>query len=219
MASPPACNFRRRIIADLARTFLLPPLIISVSARLLHLRFGWWSLPVYLLSILLAATARVQWIQLVQRREAEQLGARAIPCVVGKWPGNIDVMLRVKKAFASSYIYNPYVELFEEHQSTTLNTRFLWMDNVSILSVSLHGYVVRYTHLVQHRSSPWTKNIPNTSSRQASIISGAGPLNESGCKPSSHFGIHMSSRSCRENFLGDGIFNRDDQACIRFDSL
>lgn len=130
-----ACNFRRRIIIDIFRAIVLPPLTLSLLARLLHLRFGYWSLPAYLLSILLAAIAKVQHTQLVQRREAEQLGARPIPCVVGKWPGNIDVMLRMRKAFASSYIYNPYLELFEEYQCTTLNTRFLWMDNVSVMSL------------------------------------------------------------------------------------
>lgn len=147
--SPEGSNFRRRIIKDIFRAIVLPPLILSFLARLLHVRFGWWSLPAYPLSILLAAIARVQYTQLVQRREAEQLGARRIPCVVGKWPGNIDVMLRMKKAFASNYIFSPYMELFEEYQCTTLNTRFLWMDNVSV--VSPHEYVLRYIRLVQRR--------------------------------------------------------------------
>lgn len=125
-------NFRRRIIIDIVRTAVLPPLALSGLAHLLRVRLGCWSLPVYLLSIILAAIARVQCSELVQRREAAQLGARLIPRVVGKWPGNIDVMLRLRKSFASSYIYNPYLELFDEYQCTTLNTRFLWMDNVSI---------------------------------------------------------------------------------------
>lgn len=130
--SPEGINFRRRIIKDIFGATVLPPLILSALAHLFRIRLGWLSSPAYLLSILLAAIVRVQYTQLVQRREAKQLGARLIPRVVGKWPGNIDVMLKMRKSFASSYIYNPYLELFEEHQCTTLNTRFLWMDNVSI---------------------------------------------------------------------------------------
>lgn len=126
-------NFRLRIIKDIFRLVVLPPLTLSTLAHILHVQLRWWSLPAYPLSILLAAIVRVQCTQLFQRREAKQLGARHIPCVVGKWPGNIDVMFRVRKAFASSYLYNPYLELFEEYQCTTLNTRFLWMDNVSSL--------------------------------------------------------------------------------------
>lgn len=126
-----SCNPRLRIASDIARLVALPPLVLSAVAHLLRIRLGWWSLPAYLASIVLAAIARVQYTQLVQQREATQLGARLIPRVVGKWPGNIDVMLRMRKAFSSSYIYTPYLELFEEYQCTTLNTRFLWMDNVS----------------------------------------------------------------------------------------
>jgi hypothetical protein len=144
--SPEGISFRRRIIKDIFCAIVLPPLITSALAHLFRVRL---SLPAYLLSILLTAIARVQYTQLVQRREAKQLGARLIPRVVGKWPGNIDVMLKTRKSFASSYIYNPYLELFEEYQCTTLNTRFLWMDNVSI--VSPHGCGVWYIHLVQHR--------------------------------------------------------------------
>ena len=147
--SPEGINFRRRIIKDIFCAIVLPPLILSALAHLFRARLGWWSVPTYLLSILLAAIAKVQYGQLVQSREAKQLGARLIPRVVGKWPGNIDVMLKMKKAFASSYIYNPYLELFEEYQCTTLNTRFLWMDNVSIASP--HGCGVWYIQLVRHR--------------------------------------------------------------------
>jgi len=145
--SPEGVCFRRRIIKDILRAIVLPPLILSALTHLLHVRLRWWSLPAYPLSILLAAIVRVQYTQLVQRREAEQLGARLIPRVVGKWPGNIDVMFKTRKAFASSYIYNPYLELFEEYQCTTLNTRFLWMDNVSVVAPVMDVIF----DLVQHR--------------------------------------------------------------------
>ncbi|KAI9570041.1 cytochrome P450 monooxygenase CYP63 [Boletus coccyginus] len=171
--SPEGVSFRRRIIKDILRAIVLPPLILSALTHLLHVRLRWWSLPAYPLSILLAAIARVQYTQLVQRREAKQLGARLIPRVVGKWPGNIDVMLKTRNAFASSYIYNPYLELFEEYQCTTLNTRFLWMDNIISMDEEHAKYV---------------------------LATGF-----------SHFWRGTAQRERLENFLGDGIFNRDDQ--------
>ncbi|KAG6372704.1 cytochrome P450 monooxygenase CYP63 [Boletus reticuloceps] len=165
--------FRRRIIKDIFRVIGLPPLILSALAHLLHVRLRWWSLPAYLLSIALAAVARVHYTDFVQRREAKQLGARLIPRVVGKWPGNIDVMLKMRKAFASNYLYNPYLELFEEYQCTTLNTRILWMDNIISMDEEHTKYV---------------------------LATGF-----------SNFWRGTAQRERMESFLGDGIFNRDDQ--------
>lgn len=123
-------NFRLRILKDIFQALVVPPALVSLCHRTLNLSFGWWLIPAYLLAIAFAAFIRVQYSDFVQAREARQLGARPIPRVVGKWPGNIDVMLKFKKALASQYIYEPYLELFEEYQCTTLNTRFLWVDNV-----------------------------------------------------------------------------------------
>ncbi|KAF9220585.1 cytochrome P450 monooxygenase CYP63 [Gyrodon lividus] len=166
-------NFRTRIINDILRAVVVPPLALSALTHLWHIRLGWWSSPAYILAIVLVAIARIQYSELVQRREAKQLGAKLIPRVVGKWPGNIDVMLKVKKAFASSYIYNPYLELFEEYQCTTLNTRFLWMDNIISMDEEHTKYVL------------------------------ATGFN--------HFWRGTAQRERLESFLGDGIFNRDDQ--------
>ncbi|KIK94607.1 hypothetical protein PAXRUDRAFT_438124 [Paxillus rubicundulus Ve08.2h10] len=166
-------HFRPRIIRDILRTLVVPPLALSVLAHLWHLQLGWWSFPAHLLAIVLAAIARVQYSELLHRREAKQLGARPIPRVVGKWPGNIDVMLKVKKALASSYIYNPYLELFQEYQCTTLNTRFLWMDNIISMDEEHTKYVL------------------------------ATGFNR--------FWRGTAQRERLESFLGDGIFNRDDQ--------
>jgi hypothetical protein len=127
-------NFRLRILKDIFQALIIPPALVSLCHRALNVRLGWWSIPAYLLGIALAASIRVQYSDFVQAREARQLGARPIPRVVGKWPGNIDVMLKLKKALASRYIYEPYLELFEEYQCTTLNTRFLWVDNVGNFS-------------------------------------------------------------------------------------
>ncbi|EIW77750.1 cytochrome P450 monooxygenase CYP63 [Coniophora puteana RWD-64-598 SS2] len=137
-----AGNFRLRICRDLFRTLVVPPLVLAAGCRWGDIRLGYWSLPAYLLSIVVAFFARVQYSELLQAREARQLGARPIPRVVGKWPGNIDVMLRLSKAFKDSYIYDPYLELFEEYQSTTLNTRILWTDSIISMDQEHCKYVL-----------------------------------------------------------------------------
>jgi hypothetical protein len=130
MALADHANYRFRILKDIFQALVAPPVLVSLCYRTFDLQFGWWSIPAYLFAIPLAAIIRVQYSDFVQAREARRLGARPIPRVVGKWPGNIDVMLKVKKGLASQYIYEPFLDLFEEYQCTTLNTRFLWVDNV-----------------------------------------------------------------------------------------
>ena len=66
----------------------------------------------------------------IRAQDRYQMGAREIPRVVGKWPGNIDVLFKMMKAFKTSYILDVYLQLFEEYQCTTLNTRILWSDMV-----------------------------------------------------------------------------------------
>ncbi|KAL4076590.1 cytochrome P450 [Scleroderma yunnanense] len=166
-------NFRLRIAKDIVGFLLVPPLALSLCAHAARVHLGWWSPAAYFLSIVLVAFARVQYTDLVQRREAKQLGARLIPRVVGKWPGNIDVMLKLKKGLSNGYIYQAYLELFEEYQCTTLNTRFLWMDNIISMDQEHSKYVL------------------------------ATGFN--------HFWRGTAQRERLESFLGDGIFNRDDE--------
>jgi hypothetical protein len=46
------------------------------------------------------------------------------------WPGNLDILLSMMRAFRKSYILDVYLNLFEEYQCTTLNLNILWVDNV-----------------------------------------------------------------------------------------
>ncbi|KAG0701446.1 cytochrome P450 monooxygenase CYP63 [Suillus ampliporus] len=166
-------NFRLRILKDIFQALVVPPVLVSLCCRTLNLQFGWWSIPAPFLAISLAAFIRVRYSDFVQAREARQLGARPIPRVVGKWPGNIDVMIKLKKALASQYISEPYLELFEEYQCTTLNTRFLWVDNI----ISMDQEHSKYA-----------------------LATGFG-----------QFWRGTAQRERLESFLGDGIFNRDDE--------
>lgn len=62
------------------------------------------------------------------------LGAEPIPCVRGKWPGNLDVGIRLVRSMNDEYIMQYFAELFDEYGVNTLNTRVLWTDQVSFLS-------------------------------------------------------------------------------------
>jgi hypothetical protein len=61
---------------------------------------------------------------------AQSLNATVIPQVKGKWPGNLDVALRVVRSFEDGYVLQIFMDLFREHNATTLNTRLLWDDQV-----------------------------------------------------------------------------------------
>ncbi|KAF9004996.1 cytochrome P450 monooxygenase CYP63 [Cyathus striatus] len=147
--------YRTRLLLDLSRTFLFPELFLSAA-----LYFSPWQPRGRILSIFLHGSFVAVW-------------ATAIPRVVGKWPGNIDVLLKMMRAFKTSYVLDVYLQLFEEYQCTTLNTRILWSDNIISMDQE-HAKFVLATGF-QHF----------------------------------HRGKYQKERM--ETFLGEGIFNRDDQ--------
>lgn len=54
-------------------------------------------------------------------------------CVVrvkGKLPGNIDIIVRLFANNDSGYLYDLFLELFDQCQSTTINLRILGVDKV-----------------------------------------------------------------------------------------
>jgi len=123
-------NFRLRLALDLWRTIAVPSLAFVAVIRFSKWNPGWLSLPVYISFMILSTIARRQWTLLSQHREARQLGAAPIPRVVGKWPGNIDILLQMMRDFKNSYTLDVYLRLFEEYRSTTLNLRILWTDTI-----------------------------------------------------------------------------------------
>ena len=124
--------YRSRLVLDIIRIFVLPSLALSYVLSLSTFRPLplYLSLPAHLLIILIWGVVRNLYSDYRQSREAKSLGAKPIPRVKGKWPGNIDLLLRMMKAFKHSYIMDVYLELFQEYQTTTLNTRILWVDQV-----------------------------------------------------------------------------------------
>ena len=122
--------YRFRFFLDLVRVFVVPVLALHYALSFWQYRLGTLSLPVYSSFVIGWATVKCVYVESRKWREALSLGARPIPQVVGKWPGNIDVLFKMMRAFKTSYIQDVYLQLFEEYQCTTLNTRILWRDNV-----------------------------------------------------------------------------------------
>lgn len=166
-------HYRLRLALDLWRIVVTPSLAFAVILRLTRWQHGWLSLPAYFAFITLWAVFKREWMLLSQRREAQQIGAAPIPCVLGKWPGNIDILLRMMRDFKNSYILDVYLNLFEEYQCTTLNLRILWTDTIITMD--------------QHH---------------AKFVLSTG---------FNHFWRGKMQKERLETFLGQGIFNRDDE--------
>ncbi|QRW23885.1 cytochrome P450 family protein [Rhizoctonia solani] len=75
----------------------------------------------------------------LREREAKRLGARVVPRVKGKWPGNIDIMLKLVKSLHGSYVASVLDELSKEY-GNTFNMRLLWDDMASLPPSLLHNH-------------------------------------------------------------------------------
>ena len=128
-------NYRARLLLDLFHTFVLPTVVLSFVFSIFRYHAGLLSIPLHLVFILTWVTVRGACSELWHDRQARSLGAKPIPRVVGKWPGNIDLLFTMMRAFTTSYVLDVYLQLFEEYQCTTLNLRILWHDNVRAFSI------------------------------------------------------------------------------------
>jgi hypothetical protein len=124
-------DYRKRILLSLAKALILPPLLTCIAFRIACPSLSvWYYLPFAFLNIQLAIVIRSHYSVWAQDREAARLGAQPIPRVCGRWPGNLDVVLRMLKSFESDYVLQGFADLFDEYGCTTLNTRFFWDDQV-----------------------------------------------------------------------------------------
>lgn len=126
-------NYRARILLDVFRVIVVPTFALVAALILLDCQLPriWLLLPVDLIFIVSWAGIKQRFTDFRQRREATAFGARSIPRAVGKWPGNVDILLRVLRAAKTGYIFEGYRQLLEEYQCRTLNLRILWSDSVS----------------------------------------------------------------------------------------
>lgn len=128
----PDSFYRVRLFKDFIRIVVVPATALYVLTRITEVRLGLWAVPTYFAFIFTWAYARLQFADRMQQRDARRMGARPIPRVRGKWPGNADVYLQLLKAYSTTYVGSFYLKLFEEYQTTTLNLRLLWQDFVSV---------------------------------------------------------------------------------------
>lgn len=61
----------------------------------------------------------------------------------GKLPGNIDIVVRLFANNDSGYLYDLFLELFDQCQSTTINLRIFGIDKVS--GCQIDGFLVLTT--------------------------------------------------------------------------
>lgn len=123
-------HYRIRILLDILRGIVLPAVAVSLVTSYFNVRLGYTTIPCWTFAVALWAGTRILWSEMIQQREAKRLGARPIPRVIGKWPGNIDVLFKMMRSFKTSYLVNTYLDLFDEYKATTLNLRILWEDQV-----------------------------------------------------------------------------------------
>ena len=128
----PDSFYRVRLFKDFIRIVVVPSTTLFILTRIAEVRLGLWTVPAYFAFIFTWAYTRLQLADWVQQREARRMGARPIPRVHGKWPGNADIYLQLLRAYATTYVGSFYLKLFEEYQTTTLNLRLLWQDFVSV---------------------------------------------------------------------------------------
>ncbi|KAK7018487.1 cytochrome P450 monooxygenase CYP63 [Favolaschia claudopus] len=167
-------SYRLRVLRDLWRAILLPSLSFFTVIRFLGLHLGLaLAIPAYVALLISWTVSKRVLANVKHARTAQQLGAQPIRQVVGKWPGNIDILLRMIKAFKTSYVLDVYLQLFEEYQCTTLNTRILWVDNIITMDQQHSKFV---------------------------LSTGFG-----------NFWRGNNQKERMETFLGEGIFNRDDE--------
>ncbi|KAG1903101.1 cytochrome P450 [Suillus fuscotomentosus] len=84
-----------------------------------------------------------------QRRKATRLGARLVPRIQGRWPGNLDKLVNTIQRFKVEYLGQPVLDEMKE-LGPTLNYRCLWEDYIvttepqhvkTILVTDFHNYV------------------------------------------------------------------------------
>lgn len=124
-------DYRRRILVSLVKALFLPPLLSLIVIRLVAgSQLNGFVMMTAILSIPLTISARSYISLWAQDSAARKLGATVIPRVKGKWPGNLDVALRVVKSFEEGYVLQIFADLLHEYHTTTVNTRLFWDDQV-----------------------------------------------------------------------------------------
>ncbi|CEL62811.1 Cytochrome P450 52E2 OS=Candida apicola GN=CYP52E2 PE=3 SV=1 [Rhizoctonia solani AG-1 IB] len=125
-------HHRQAFFTSLVRFFGIPILLTYLVLRLSQCQSTSWPQSLlfgilYILSVPLFWSVRNIIRLRLQDREARRLGARPIPRIKGKWPGNIDVLVDMFKTMQKGYI-GEWVHKMSLIYGPTFNTRVMWED-------------------------------------------------------------------------------------------
>ncbi|CAE6433878.1 unnamed protein product, partial [Rhizoctonia solani] len=124
-------NHRLVWLTSLARFIGYPACVLTAALRLAgpkrlvdsSLLLG----ALYVISVPIFWGFRNTIRDVMRAREAKRLGARIVPKVKGKWPGNIDLLIKLVGSLQSGYVAEVWDELAKEY-GNTFNMRLLWDD-------------------------------------------------------------------------------------------
>ncbi|TRM66597.1 cytochrome P450 [Schizophyllum amplum] len=170
----PASRYHRRVLRELACFIILPCIVTQQLLRWSSISIGALTVPTYIAGVALWIAINRIYSTCVQALDRRRKGARSIPCVKGRLPGNIDILFRMMKDFKTSYVLDVYLRLFKEYNTKTLNLRILWVDSIITMD-----------------------------QEHSKFILAAGFHN---------FWRGPAQKERMETFLGEGIFNRDDES-------
>lgn len=168
----PFSRYRLRFANDILRIFVWPTGAFYLFTAVTRAPLGLLTIPGWAAFVFAAAWLRDIYAQWYNSQLAAQMGAKLPPTVRGKWPGNIDMLFKMRRATADQYLCQFYLDLFEKYRSTTVNLRILGSD------------------LLITMDEEHIKHILATGFNQ--------------------FWRGRRQKERMETFLGDGIFNRDD---------
>ncbi|KZV86297.1 cytochrome P450 [Exidia glandulosa HHB12029] len=124
---PGLANYRGLLLLQCAK-FFGPPLLlahlVTKTASLSPLAKA----AVYLAAVPLVAAVRDKLDIWRNDREAARRGAKPVPRLKGKLPGNLDVMMYLVHEFENGYLLQAYQDLLDQNGVKTLNLRLMWSD-------------------------------------------------------------------------------------------
>ncbi|GJJ09202.1 hypothetical protein Clacol_003424 [Clathrus columnatus] len=131
-------DYRKRILLALFKGLVIPPLITTL---ILWRQPGVLRSLISFISIPITITLRSRYSVWKQDNEARRLNAKVIPRVQGKLPGNLDIVRRIMKSLRQDYILQGFADLLREHNTTILNTRFFWDDQIISMDEGVMQFV------------------------------------------------------------------------------
>lgn len=124
-------QYRLRFLLDVLRAIVWPQLVFNAALYLAGFHPGaFLRVVASVLAVPLLGTVRTAISQRRNKIQAAALGAKEVPCVRGKWPGNLDIVLGFVRSLKEAYLMQFLDDLFREYDCKTLNMRLLWEDQI-----------------------------------------------------------------------------------------